>query len=129
VSQTFSVFSRAVLPASVVWNPTGVGDVNYWRGEANLVPAVTQEGGQNMISVSYTTKETYDGLWFENPPVDLSEHPYVSFDIRAAHAAQITIYLWDNRYWDWRDGAGSPYYNTGHGIQFNVPANTWETYT
>lgn len=127
--RSFEVSSRAVLPTSISWTPAGPNPLADWKAEANIATSVTQEGGQSFVTASYAVKETWDGLWFENPPVDMSASPYLSFDFRASHSGQLTVFLWDNRYFEWRAGTGDPYYNTAHGITLSVQANEWQTIT
>ena len=91
-----------------------------------MVVSFSEEGGATVLTNSYVGKTTFTGLWFHHPHVDLSEHPYVSFDIRPTVAGQARVFLWDP---EPDPTADSPNYNNGHNITHTVPANQWTTVT
>lgn len=124
-TRTVAVTTRQVLPQTLTWNMGQ--EPERWRPESSMSLSFPQEGGSTILTCSYTGKTTWDGLWFDHPPVDLSAHPYVSFDFRPNASGQLKIFVWDNIMFD--DEVGGPHYNTGHQITINVTANQWQTVT
>ncbi len=120
VVRVVNVTTRQVLPTTLTWDMAD--DQDRWEPEETMTVTFPQEGGTTILTNSYVDKWTFAGLWFNHPDIDLSEHPYVSFDIRPSVAGQVNVFVWD------AGPDGEPFtYNNAHSQVKTIPANQWTT--
>ncbi len=75
-------------------------DNNLWKidaGESQSIEYVTFDGYDEVLKITMAGKSTWSGLWYRNPEIDLSEHPYLVCDVYSVgKEIDFHAYFWDN---------------------------------
>lgn len=89
------------------------------NNSAQEIERVTFDGSE-CLKITCISKGTWTGLWYRNPGLDLSENPYMSYEVYSvANDIQTHTYFWDNLGKRNADGA--------HAQRKTARANTWTT--
>ena len=77
-------------------------------------------GGQPCLKIVGTNKGQWNGLWYRNPKLDLTDNPVISYEVYVVdNPIQTHVYFWDNNGLRNAPGAESE--------RKTVPANEWTT--
>ena len=96
-----------------------------WTVEGDTVAqtiAYENDGADDVLKISCTSKSTYTGLWYQfiDQKLDLVKNPFITMWVKADKAILFHLYLWDNN---------NKRNNTSPTVENSIPANTWTKVT
>ena len=73
-------------------------DMYYFEGDGvSTFPSVVDKDGSKCLLLDYLQKSTWDGWWYRNPELDLTAHPYMSYEVYPVDSTVVThAYFYDN---------------------------------